>query len=124
MVAIKTTLAAMASLQPRHRRVLSTKTRSDIFHQMKRHVVHKFTPEERKEISKRRSTRKDKVEKALAQAVVDIRATAQKVANELGGEMEYWRRKLMQNARIAVTRRKVNRWNAFLSKRLEEINAS
>lgn len=123
MVVIKTALKAMASLQAKHRRVLSVKTRSDLFHQTKRHIVHKFTPEERKEQKERREKGRKATNKAMVDAMKKVKAAAGDIAKELGGSKRHWHRKLMQNARIHVTQRKTNRWNAFLSKRLEEINA-
>lgn len=122
MVVVKMSQNALASLQAKHRRVLSTKTRSDLFYQARRQVVHKLTPEERKGRNQRRKNDRDKVGLAMAAAVKRVRVVASDLSKKLGGSLERWHRKLMQNARIARARRKPNRWNAFLSKRLEEIN--
>ena len=123
MVAIKVTKQVMASLQAKHRRVLSAKIRSDLFHQTKRLVVHKLTPEEKKGRATRRKSRKEVVDTKMAEAMRKVREAAEQLAKDLGGETAHWHRKLMQNARIGVTRREPNRWNAFLSKQLEELNA-
>ena len=53
-----------------------------------------------------------------------VKEAAKDLAKEVGGSEEVWNRKLMQNARIGVTQREPNRWNAFVSKRMEDINAS
>lgn len=124
MVVIKTTSKAMASLQPKHRRVVSTKTRLDLFQQTKRHVVHKLTPEELKKQKERRENKRTLVDTAMAKAMAKVKEAAKDLAKEVGGSEEVWNRKLMQNARIGVTQREPNRWNAFVSKRMEDINAS
>lgn len=110
-------------MQAKHRKVRSSKTRTDLHLHKIRPGGKVLTPAEKGERHKTRVEKKEKVDNKMKDARSRIWTIAVEMSVELGNTPEYWHRRLMQNARIAKSTRKPNRWNAYTSIKLEEINA-
>ena len=82
-----------------------------------------LTPEERKERDKRQENLQKYTQEKIAEAREAIREITEGLAADLGKSPTHWHRCLMQLARISLSERATSWWNAFLSIRLQEINA-
>lgn len=120
---VRTKYAAICRLDRDHRHLsISSKKRSELHHQ-KTKASRKQTYAERKA----RKAEFDKVDQELKAdlqlvrgELLDMCAT---VAKKHGRTKEHYYTEIMQSERIAKTEREKNRWNAFVSLRLSQINA-
>ena len=83
--------------------------------------------ERRKEERKREEERREEKRKSLTARLAEIGAKvwkeADKMAVDFGFDSQHWYYYILQNARLARSSRKPNRWNAFVAIMLESINA-
>ena len=82
-----------------------------------------LTPEEQKERDKRQENLQKYTEEKIAEAREAIKVITEGLAAALGKSPTHWHRCLMQLSRISLSERATSWWNAFLSIRLQEINA-
>ncbi|KAK7685836.1 hypothetical protein QCA50_011182 [Cerrena zonata] len=124
MVVIETTRVLMRRLAPKHRRILTSRSRTDVHLKLKRtRVYHKLTPAEKMAQGKKRAERRKRLNDRLKDCDATIWSLAVGLATDFGYNAHHWYHRMMQNARIAKSERKVSRWNAFVALTLEAINA-
>ncbi|KAI9059665.1 hypothetical protein FKP32DRAFT_1606017 [Trametes sanguinea] len=83
----------------------------------------KKTPAEKKAISAQREERHQKMSEALAAARETVAEEARKMQAEFGLHSDkYFEQQILQHARVSSTKRKTNRWNAFLRNELQKKN--
>ncbi|EIW84254.1 hypothetical protein CONPUDRAFT_71069 [Coniophora puteana RWD-64-598 SS2] len=103
-------------------RYLRTKTHTTTRRRFAKPNIPK-TPQERAELKKRRRERKAEYLDALAEAQDIVLGEATKLYGRFGGHsIDYYVEAIMQNSRVKGGKRRVNRWNAHLSKRLRQFN--
>ncbi|KAK7689641.1 hypothetical protein QCA50_007434 [Cerrena zonata] len=125
MAIVETTRVLMRRLAPKHRKIIHSRTRTDIHMQKKKNrVYHKLTTAERKSKSERRTERRKDLNARLKACDEAIWGLAVSLAQDFGFDAFHWYHHMMQNARIAKGERKVNRWNAFVALILAQINAA
>lgn len=94
------------------------------YHARPKRILIKKTPAERKVIAASRADRREKIAAALSSARETVVEEARKLQQEFGTHDEkYFQHQILQQARIASTKRKPNVWNAFLHAELEKVNS-
>lgn len=124
MVLAEKSRVVMRRLDTKTRKTLTSKTRTDIHLQQKKNrIYHKLTAAERKAQEERREDKRTRLNARLKGCDAAIWEMAEELAKEFGYDALHWYHRLLQNARIAKTERKVNRWNAYVAMSLEAANA-
>lgn len=107
----------------RMRRLLTkTKKRSDVNFK-KNYVKRSLTYAERKSRRLKWQARRGDIRNDLKGIRADIMEMAVAMAEKHGNTKEYWYTRIMQEARVTKSKRKVNSWNAYQSLRLRQLNA-
>ena len=85
----------------------------------------KKTPAEKKQLSAQRAERREKMLEALSRARDTVTEEAQKMQAEFGMHSEkYYEQQILQNSKVALTKRKANPWNVYLRRELQKLNDS
>lgn len=114
----------MQRLEPKHRTLHTSKTRTDIHLQQKKsRIYNKLTTAERKAQNERREKKRELLNARLKSCDAVVWKLAEDTAAEFGYDAYHWYHHILQNARMAKKQRKANRWNAFVAMFLEPINA-
>ena len=113
----------MRRLSQDHRKTTTSKTRSDLVQKDKERVYKTLTKEERKREEERREEKRKSLTARLAEIGAKVWKEADKMAVDFGFDSQHWYYYILQNARLARSSRKPNRWNAFVAIMLESINA-
>lgn len=124
MAVTETSRILLKRVQAKHRKIRSSKTRTDLHLQKSRPGGKVLTPAEKTVRNQTRQDKRDRVNNKMKDARGRMWAIAVEFSAEFGNTPEYWHQRMMQNARVAKSTRKPNRWNAFVSVQLEEINTS
>lgn len=125
MVVAEKSRVLMRRLEPNQRKTLTSKTRTDIHLQQKKNrIYHKLTAAERKAQGERRDEKRTALNTRLNGCDAALWEMAEGMATDFGYDALHWYHFILQNARISKSRRKVNRWNAFVAITLESVNAS
>ncbi|KAI0075053.1 hypothetical protein K474DRAFT_1676624 [Panus rudis PR-1116 ss-1] len=105
-------------------RLRSNRVRIPLSERAPRKVIHRTeTPAQKAQKKLARKEKAHAVKQDLDEFYARNWAYARELAQKYGQTASHWYKTLMQNARVAKTKRKLNLYNVFQSLRLEQLNA-
>lgn len=123
MVSVRTKHTEIRRLDKTHRHLsASAKKRSDV-HKAKANATRKQTYAERKARKQDLDEHNQNVKEDMQLLRGELLDMCGTLVKKHGRTKEYWLTELVQAERIAKTQRSKNRWNAFVSMRMTQINA-